>query len=218
MQESRSGVQQTAMGINQAAIKAVIWDLGGVIVRTLDYSGRTRWEERLGFPSRGLEELVFNGEMGRKASLGQASVDEVWNWIIEQLDLHLDSREELERDFWMGDRVDGELVQFIHELRPRYKIGLLSNAWPSLRNELENIWHIADAFDEIVISAEVGMVKPNARIYEHILERMDNNPEETVFVDDFMENIAAAQAIGIQTIIFQDPTQAMQDLKGILGI
>ena len=206
------------MGRNNVATKAVIWDLGGVIVRTLDHSGRARWEEKLGLPSRKLEELVFNGEIGRKASVGQASVDDVWNWVIEQLDLPQDSRTELERDFWKGDRVDRELVQFIHDLKPRYKIGLLSNAWPSLRNDLENIWLIADAFDEIIISAEVGMVKPDPRIYKHILERMRINPEETIFVDDLTENIAAAQAIGMQTIIFQNPTQAIQDLNATLRL
>ncbi len=199
-------------------MKAAIWDLGGVIVRTLDPSGRTHWEKRLGLQRRELERLVFEGEMGRKASLGQASADDVWNWVIERLDLPLDARTELERDFWKGDRTDRGLIQFIRNLRPAYKTGLLSNAWPDLRDKMENVWHIADAFDEIVISAEIGLVKPDSRIYEHILERMNIQPEEAIFVDDFQENVAGAHAVGMQTIHFQNPTQTMQELRTILNL
>jgi len=201
------------MEMTKHKLSTVIWDLGGVIVRTLDRSGRAHWEERLGLQRRELEKLVFEGEMGRKASLGLASADDVWNWVIERLNLPHDARTKLEGDFWKGDRIDQGLIQFIRDLRPAYKTGLLSNAWPDLRDAMENSWQIADAFDEIVISAEVGLVKPDARIYEHILERMNIQPEEAVFVDDFPENVAGAQAVGIQAIHFQNPTQAMQELR-----
>jgi epoxide hydrolase-like predicted phosphatase len=206
------------MGTTRQKLSAVIWDLGGVIVRTLDRSGRAHWETQLGLQSRELEELVFEGEMGRKASLGQASADDVWNWVIERLDLSPDARTRLKRDFWKGDRIDRDLIQFIRDLRPTYKTGLLSNAWPNLRDLMENSWHIASAFDEIVISAEVGLVKPDARIYEYTLERMNVSPEEAVFVDDFPKNIAEAQAVGMQAVHFQNPTQAMQELRTILDL
>lgn len=203
---------------NKHSRKAVIWDLGGVIVRTLDQSGRVHWEEKLGLPSRKLEEFVFEGEMGRKAELGQASSDDVWNWVIEQLELPSDLRKNLERDFWKGDQVDRELIQFIHGLHPEFKIGLLSNAWLDLRDALENTWHIADAFDEIVISAEVGMLKPDARVYKLVLDRLNAKPEESVFVDDFPDNVAGARAVGMQAIHFQNPTQTIQALRAILHL
>jgi glucose-1-phosphatase len=203
---------------NRNKINAVIWDLGGVIVRTLNPIGRTHWEEQLGLHRGELEELVFEGEMGRKASLGQASADDVWKWVIERLDLPLDARADLKRDFWKGDRVDRGLIQSIRDLRPAYKTGLLSNAWPDLRDTMENTWQIADAFDEIVISAEVGLVKPDARIYEHILERMTTKPKEAIFVDDFPENVVGARTIGMQAIHFRNPTQALQELKTILDL
>jgi epoxide hydrolase-like predicted phosphatase len=203
---------------NKQKITAVIWDLGGVIVRTLDHSGRAHWEEQLGLSSGELSALVFEGEMGCKASLGQASTDDVWNWVAGQLDLPHEARIKLERDFWKGDRVDRDLIRFIRDLHPAYQTGLLSNAWPDLRNAMENVWHIADAFDEIVISAEVGLVKPDTRIYYYILERMNINPEQAVFVDDFPENIAGARAVGMQAIHFRNPAQAIQDLEAILDL
>jgi len=204
------------MEIDGVMFKAVIWDLGGVIVRTLDQSGRTHWEKKLGLPDRRLSQIVFEGEMGRKATLGQARPDDVWNWVIEQLGLPPDARPELERDFWKGDRVDQQLVQFIRDLRPRCKTALLSNAWPDLREVLRNTWHIADAFDEIVISAEVGIAKPDARIYKRTIERLNVNPEEAVFVDDFPENVLAARAAGLYAIHFQTPAQVIRVVKAIL--
>lgn len=204
------------MEINRVMFKAVIWDLGGVIVRTHDQSGRIHWEEKLGLPSRKLSHIVFEGEMGRKATLGQAHSDDVWNWVIDELGLPQEARPELERDFWRGDRVDRDLVQFIRDLRPRYKTALLSNAWPGLREMLRNTWHIADAFDEIVISAEVGIAKPDARIFQRAIERLCVKPEEAIFVDDFPENIRGARAVGLQAIHFQTPSQAIRDLTANL--
>ena len=68
-------------------IRAVLWDLGGVILRTFDSSGRRSWEQRLGLPPNGLARLVFDGEAGRLATLGKASTDEVWTWVLGQLGL-----------------------------------------------------------------------------------------------------------------------------------
>ncbi len=206
------------MEIDKDMLKAVIWDLGGVIVRTLDQSGRSYWENKLGLPGRRLAEIVFEGEMGRKATLGQAGPDDVWQWVIERLDLPAESRPELERDFWKGDRVDQELLQFIRGLRPRYKTGLLSNAWPDLRDVLTNVWRIADAFDEIVISAEVGIAKPDAGIYERALEGLNVAAEEAIFVDDFLENVQGARAVGMQALHFQNPSQAIRDVKAALEL
>jgi len=205
------------MTIHKDSNLAVIWDFGGVIVRTHDQRGRAQWEKKLGLPANKLSEWVFEGEMGRKASLGQATTDEVWNWVIEQLELPPETRVELERDFWKGDRLDEALVAFIRDLRPTYKTGLLSNAWPDLRKALENVWNVADAFDEIVISAEVGFVKPDARIYHQMLDRLNVPPERAIFVDDFPENIAGAHAVGMQAVRFKNPKQALRDLRAVLN-
>ena len=65
-------------------IRAVISDLGGVIVRTHDHEPRARWEKRLGLTPHALERLVFWGEAGEKAALGQIEPDDVWAWVIDR--------------------------------------------------------------------------------------------------------------------------------------
>lgn len=199
-------------------IRAVYWDLGGVILRTHDQSRRERWEKRLGLKRYGLAELVFEGEMGRLASVGKSSPDEVWVWVAEQLGIEPDQRWKLEKDFWAGDRVDRDLVDFIRNLRPHYKTGLISNAWPDLRNAMENEWEIVSAFDDLVISAEIGITKPDPRIYQLALTRLDVAAEEAVFIDDFERNVEGARAVGLHGIHFQNPHQVKQDLRTLLGL
>ncbi len=109
------------------------------------------------------------------------------------------------------------LVDYIRSLRPRYKTALLSNAWSDFRGVLSERWKITDAFDEMVISAEVGIVKPDARIYRLALERLQVAPHELVFVDDFIENIDGGKAVGLHTIHFRTPQQAIEDLSKLLN-
>ncbi|NIS82689.1 MAG: HAD-IA family hydrolase, partial [Anaerolineales bacterium] len=198
--------------------QAVLWDLGGVLVRTFDRSGRARWEEHLGLEPNELSKLVFEGEMSRKASIGKATTEDIWHSVSEQFDLSPKELEDLERDYWAGDRVDQELIAFIRSLRPEFKTGLISNAWPDLRPAMEGLWHIADAFDEIVISAEVGMVKPDARIYHMALDRLEVKPEQAIFVDDFPENVAGAKNVGIHAILFLSTDQVLSEIRSLLDL
>jgi epoxide hydrolase-like predicted phosphatase len=201
-----------------SGIQAIFWDFGGVIVRTFDRSGRERWEATLGLPTYGLEKLVFRGEMGQKASLGEAQDDDIWRWVGEQLRLDAQQREQLMRDFFRGDRVDHDLMAIIRSQKKKYKTGLISNAWPSLRPAMENEWHIADAFHDLIISAEVGLAKPDPRIYQLALERLEVRPEQAVFIDDFIENVEGAQAVGMHAIQFKSLEQVRADLDATLQV
>jgi epoxide hydrolase-like predicted phosphatase len=192
------------------AIEAVIWDLGGVILRTEDRRLRAAWESRLNLPEGELDKLVFAGEMGRKAALGQAQAEDVWQWVGSQLELRPEELERLQHEFWQGDQLDGSLVQFIRELRRENRTALLSNAWPGMRQMIENEWGIADCFDDLFISAELGLAKPDPRIYRLALDRLDVPPERAVFVDDFSENVRAAAALGLRAIQFLSSKQAIQ--------
>jgi len=122
-------------------------------------------------------------------------------------------------EFFGGDEMDYSIIDYLRSLRsqPQYTTALLSNAWDDLRGLLINKWGIDDAFDEIFISAEMGVAKPDAHIYEMVLEKLGVVPEECVFVDDFIENIEAARKLGMISIHFQDVAVAMVELKRLLG-
>ncbi|MBX3056595.1 MAG: HAD family phosphatase [Anaerolineae bacterium] len=184
-------------------IKAIIFDFGGVILRTQDWSGRRRWEKRLGLPEHGAEQLVFNSEMGRQAQHGRITTNELWQWVGQTCGLSAADLAQFRADFWAGDVLDGEMVAMIRGLRPSYQTALISNAFNDLRDVLTNQFAIADAFDVIVISAEEGIMKPDPRLYQIALERLGCRPEEAIFIDDFAYNIAGAQAVGLHAIHFK---------------
>lgn len=198
-------------------VKAIIWDLGGVIVRTMNRSPRERWERRLGLGVGELDKLVFAGEVGRRAAIGQAEVDDVWEALCGDLNLSRRDCEQIEADFWSGDRVDDELIAYINDLRRSYTTGLLSNAWKDLRHFVEHVWEIAHAFDAIVISAEVGVTKPDPQIYRMMLDALEVDAHQAIFVDDFPRNVAGAREVGMRAVHFTDPASARERLEQMLA-
>lgn len=198
-------------------IHAIIFDLGGVLVRTEDRTPRTRLAERYGMTYPELDELVFNHETADLAATGQIPVAQHWENVVRLLNLPIEESAKIQEVFWGGDRLDTALVAYIRSLRPRYKTGLLSNAWDDLRQELETKYQILDAFDVVIISAEVGLVKPDPRIYRLAAERLGVAPAESVFIDDFPVNVEAARAAGLHAIRFQNTPQAIADLEALLA-
>jgi putative hydrolase of the HAD superfamily len=75
---------------------------------------------------------------------------------------------------------------------------------------------ITQLFDVIVLSAEEGVKKPDPQIYKLLLDRLQTQPDETVFVDDNAENVAAAVALGVQAIQFHSTAQAIASLEAVL--
>lgn len=196
-------------------IKAVIFDLGGVLLRTYDHQPRNQLAARFGMSSEVLEKLVFNSKSSGLASLGRISVTEHWRWVAEQLGVPVQQTKSLAADFFAGDRYDQALLDALRGFRPARKTALLSNAWDDLRQYLEKSG-IHDVFDEIIISAEVGMVKPQEGIYRLALQRLRLSAQHAIFVDDFIENVEAARALGIHAIHFRETSHALREIDRLL--
>lgn len=198
-------------------IKAIVFDFGGVLIRTQDYTARRQWEMRLGLPEGGLEAAVFASEAGALAELGRISNAERWRRVGEALGLNSpDEVAQLQRDFFSGDAVNQELISLIHRLRGRYKTALLSNAPMELAQELAN-FGLNACFDEVVISAVVGLAKPDPAIYRLMLARLGVAAAEAVFIDDMQVNVDAATALGIVGIHYRDNATLYRDLSRVLG-
>ena len=198
-------------------IKAVIWDLGGVLARTNDRAPRTELAHRLGMTYAELDAAVFNSPSARQASLGVISAERHWENVCTGLNWPLEDLAEFQRLFWGGDQLDMELVAYIRNLKPAFKSGLLSNNWSNLRHLIENRWQISDAFDTLVNSAEVGLLKPDPAIYQLTLERLGVQPQQAIFVDDFIENVQAARQLGWRAVQFLNPAQVRAELDDILS-
>lgn len=184
-------------------IQAIIFDVGGVLVRTMNRNGRNRLEQRLGLPPGGSESLFFNSDMGTRAQMGEISVEALWRWVQEELSLSDDELAAFQQDFWDGDRLDEEMVTLVRRLQAGYQTAIISNAQSNLLDFVTNQFPMADAFDLIVGSAYEGIMKPNAAIFERTLARLGRKPAEAVFIDDFAHNIVGAKAVGMHAIHYQ---------------
>ena len=163
-----------------------------------------------------LEELVFGGESGRRAQLGQIDESEQWAYACQQVGWPVERVAEFRAQFFAGDRLDTGLLAFINNLHQDYKTGIISNALSRTRALIEGPWAMGTLFDTIVLSAEVGVMKPDPRIYLLALQQLAVQPERAVFIDDFEHNIAGAQAIGMNGIHFRSPAQLVADLGALL--
>jgi putative hydrolase of the HAD superfamily len=109
------------------------------------------------------------------------------------------------------------LIEYIRSLRGSLHIGLISNAWSGLRALLvrENLLAL---FDTAIISAEVGMVKPSAEIYELALRQAGVTASESVFVDDMPLNIDACEKVGMTGILFRNSETSLIHLNQVLKV
>ena len=113
-------------------------------------------------------------------------------------------------------------LDYIAALRPRYRTYVLSNtnpyimSWARSAELSEQGRPLDDYFDEIFASYELGVVKPDARFFEHVLEATGSRPEETVFVDDGPHNVEAAKALGIHTLCPANGEDWREELTAML--
>ena len=197
-------------------IKTVIFDLGGVLVRTENRQPRQKLAEQLGMTYEELSNFFYGMDSANRATRGEITADEHKSIVLQKLNLPPDSFSTFGEDFWGGDSLDTHLVEFIKGLREEYSTALLSNAWDDLRGYLEKVWQIDGIFDHIFISAELKLAKPDPEIYQLVINRLNQDPSELVFIDDFIENIEAAREVGLNAVHFQSREQALDNLAEYL--
>ena len=198
-------------------IKTIFWDIGGVLERTEDRSPREAIAEELGWSTGDLARLIFGHSDEYRIQLGQISPDEHFANIAKALKIPVSSVTDVFAEFFAGDRLDRDLVDYIRALKQDHTTAVISNYTVILRDKIENQWQIRDAFDELIVSSEVGIMKPNPGIYQIALERTNALPEEAVFIDDFIENVESAKLVGMHAILFETSQQTMNELNTMIN-
>lgn len=196
--------------------RAVIVDFGGVLVRSEDPRPRRDLARDLGLSVEALEDLIFASDLSLRAQRGEIPEPAFWRAVGERLGLFdPEAVHRLRARFFAGDRLNEALVAALRGWKGRVALGLISNAWSGLREVLRRLG-LLDLFDVVVISAEVGLLKPDPRIYRLALERLQVPPPMAAFVDDLPENVEAARALGLYGIRFQETEAALRQLQGWL--
>jgi putative hydrolase of the HAD superfamily len=197
-------------------IEAVLFDIGGVLERT----PRTGWEQRWATElALSIEEFERRLAPTRRAgSFGEITLHGAERRIASVFGLDEPSLERFMDDLWeeyLGT-LNEELTAFFASLRggrARIRTGIVSNSFVGAREREQAAYGFEDLCDTIVYSHEVRCIKPDPRIYEIALERLDVARDRTVFLDDVPANVDGALAVGIEAILFVDTGQAIRDLR-----
>lgn len=186
-------------------IKAIIFDCFGLLYPAYADIYVAKHQEQLADHSKLLDDLYAQVDLGALSQTGfYRAVASLVNVPAEEVKTEMEA-------MLVADQ---RLVTIIKNLKNSYKIGLLSNAG----EEEISIIHrdrIADIFDAAAVSYEVGDVKPNPKIYYTCLERLGVTPAESIYFDDSITNVQAAQELGMKAAYyptFGNPPQELLDL------
>ncbi|MGI6249943.1 MAG: HAD-IA family hydrolase [Anaerolineaceae bacterium] len=195
-------------------IKLLIFDFDGVL-RLWDDDIIYAKEQLLGIPQRTLFEIAFSPELGEAVVSGRIS-NAVWRKAIRaELEARYGSRGLELSDLWDArtgtiDEQVRALVEFLKHLG--YRVVMLTNGTSTLREELRHLG-VDKLYHHVYNTAEVGVFKPNAAIFEHIRQAEKIPFHQMVFVDDNAANIAAAHALGLHTHHYHN----LEELRHFLG-
>lgn len=109
------------------------------------------------------------------------------------------------------------MVDYLRTLRPKYKIALLSNIGRGVMSRLFSESEQEELFDFVVLSSDVGMIKPDPDIFKFTSDKLGILPEECLMVDDIDDNIHGAKAAGMQGVVFTTTQDFLSEIDTILA-
>ncbi len=139
-----------------------------------------------------------------------------WEKIVGDAGLKLSTAELDELNLWdarMWTTENAAMLAWQLQVKARgFLTGILSNMGDNVLANMERTFDWLPRFDVRVWSFQLRMAKPDAAIYRHLLKELGTEAEETLFIDDRAENIAAAEALGIKGLLFTTVAQLRADL------
>jgi len=205
------------MNIN---IKALIFDQGNVII---NINMRNFYKKIL--PVSDNKEINIYKDLWEpieKFDSGLFSKEEFYQVAKKRFEFQDIVQEEFFHMFnSIFDSLNYKLLDFIKKLRQEksYKVFALSNT-NSLHVEYlaKNIIDLREHFDQVFYSYELGMIKPDPKIFLHVLERINYEPSECIFIDDNRKNVNVAKQIGMIGLQFRNETKFFEDIKCLIYI
>lgn len=196
-------------------IRTLSFDIGGVfLLGKADKGFFARWAERLGLDAETFGKRLWHGPDIEHANIGQISAEEYFERAALRLDTDPHTIRTIIQEVFAGE-LNHDLADYVRRLKKHVRVTALTNNWSFVHDHIKQR-EIDDLFDVIVNSADVGVRKPDPRIYQIMLHRLNANPNEVVFIDDTLENIEAAQALGIPCIHFESTGQVIAELNQLL--
>ena len=198
---------------------AILTDLDGVI-RIWSPEIHLKAERATGLPEGAILGTAFSDDLLPLVITGQISDDEWRRRIADLLSKDFpEANAERAVALWSASpgEVDLEVLGILRACRKRTQLVLISNATSRLPSDLQRLG-IAEDFDYIINSSEVGFAKPDPNIYFAALNTVEATPEQALFIDDNAGHVAAATRLGIagHTYVGADALRHKLDHLGIL--
>ncbi|NIY92862.1 HAD family hydrolase [Vibrio diazotrophicus] len=203
--------------MSSAEIKNVVFDIGNVVVRwapleiiRLTFGDSNTVEERA--------KLIFQSETWLRLNKGEITENEAKAQYKDALGL---TELECERLFYYVKQTQILIYDSVDLIKRCKSAGFnvlaLTDNVHEIVSHLKSTYTFWDLFDGAIISAEVGLLKPQPEIYQLLLSRYALNASETVFIDDMPNNVKGAEFVGIAAIQFENVAQCEQALR-LLGV
>ena len=189
-------------------IKAIIFDCFGVLVGTGYWNTFERAGGDLSKDKKFLDDVLY------KTSKGEITTKELYVLTAQRLGVTV---EVWTKAIQSDEQPNEELFEFIKStLKPNYKIGFLSNAGRGVV-ELKLPQEHMNLFDSVVVSAHVGLAKPDPEIYKYAAKELGVAPADCLFVDDNEPYLAGAESVGMKTHLFKSTSSLISKIESLRG-
>jgi putative hydrolase of the HAD superfamily len=189
-------------------VKAIIFDCFGVIVgkgfvSTYRLAG--------GDPQKDSD---FIEATLRRANLGQITESKFRSLMSDQIGISTDQWDATIKN---TERVDTDLIDYIEDLHRTYKTAILSNANRGVINRVIGTYLNNGIFDEVIVSADVGMAKPDPQIYKLVTDSLHVDADECIYIDDRKSFVNIASGLGMQSVLYVDFADFKSRLTSLLA-
>ena len=204
------------------AIKAVVFDIGGVLEHVEDDAWPEvwmgRWERRVHLPvGHVVATLAEHGPTGDMVT-GKISEAQMRERYARVLGLDDDQAQQMMAEMWDAycGELDRQVRDFAAGLRPAYATAILSNSADGARREEQRRFGFEELVDVIVYSHEVGLAKPDPAIFNLTGKLLGVEPHEIVFLDDHDGHVEAARACGWHAVLHRGAKGSIQEISEII--
>ena len=193
-------------------IKAVIFDIGGVISTTILRRMAQDLAKKHNLDEETLAKQIHTGWTDYKT--GKINAAEFWQEFLHESKIS-ENIDELEKDSISYIKEIQGVADIAKSLKQKYRTAVLSNTVESWMQKFREMFDTESMFDLIISSHEIAMCKPNKNFFDYCLEKLGLNAEDCIFIDDQNNNIDAAKNFGFKTIKFENAEQLKSELKNL---
>ena len=201
--------------MKKTGIRALILDYGGVISKPQNLEHFQEFLQILGIDEERFLEVYYTQR--KNYDNGQLSGQEYWIEILQHFGFEANGsmvEDQIRSDVKSWTEINRSMIGFIEESRAKVeKLAIISNMIRDTLSYMKSHFEWLDIFDEQIYSCEIGINKPDTRIFELCLNRLDISPRECLFVDDSHKNVLGAVKSGMNVIHYKSFPQFSQEFS-----